>query len=79
MVVTVLTPLSSEEHNAAWLEIRSPRGSFIIKDQHAPMVVPLLDNSEVTLHLSNGKQIAVPVKHGIAHIKRDQVSLFLFQ
>lgn len=77
MVIQVLTPHSQKQFAAQSIELHSLHGSLVIKEQHAPMVIPLLDNSEAVLQLLTGEQEVLTVRHGIAHVTRQSVTLLL--
>lgn len=78
MVVEVLTPLTTMQFDAAWLELQSPKGSLVVKEQHAPLVCSLVRGSEIVIHLQSGKQEVIPITHGIAHVARDRILLLLY-
>jgi F0F1-type ATP synthase epsilon subunit len=78
MVVTILTPSSSDRYDATWIEIHLHDGSLIIQEDHAPMIAPLLNAGEILLSLQDGKRLTVPVSHGIVHIERAAITFLLY-
>lgn len=78
MVVSILTPSASDRYDVTWLEINLHDGSLIVQENHAPMIAPLLNASEIVLNLQDGKRMTVSVAHGIVHIQRTAVTFLLY-
>ena len=70
MQLTISSP--EEQHNlkAAWFEIDTPVGNFIIHAGHAPTILTLLPHSTIIIRLKSGKQEIIKASSGIVHITR---------
>ena len=61
----------------AWIELDTPVGNFVILPEHAPTVLTLKKNSTIRYGLKSGKQDSIDIVDGLAHVKRDQITLLL--
>jgi F0F1-type ATP synthase epsilon subunit len=80
MKLTVVSPnpkLIKGVEDLAWIELDTPVGNFVILPEHAPTVLTLKKNSIVRYGLKSGKQDSIDIVDGLAHIKRDQITLLL--
>jgi F0F1-type ATP synthase epsilon subunit len=75
MILTIVTPQSSAEHQIAWLELHTPNGAFTIYRGHAPTIVPLKPLSQLIFKLKTGKQQTLTVRDGVAHITREKIEI----
>lgn len=79
MELTIIRPSGKETRSIVWLDIDTDdAGDFVIKREHAPMVLAIAHNKPVTMLLTSGKQESIAVKHGgFASITRQGVTLIL--
>lgn len=79
MELTIIRPTGKEMREIVWLDIDTDDvGNFVIKREHAPMVLAIAHNKPVTMLLTSGKQESIAAKHGgFAHIEREGVTLIL--
>ncbi|OGB83656.1 hypothetical protein A3F66_04100 [candidate division TM6 bacterium RIFCSPHIGHO2_12_FULL_32_22] len=75
MILNLITPFQKITKTVAWLEVDTTVGNFVIEPEHAPMILTLEKDSNVVFCLASGKREKVLVKSGIAHIKRDSVTI----
>ncbi|MCX5922908.1 MAG: hypothetical protein NTX86_06305 [Candidatus Dependentiae bacterium] len=77
MKLLIISPSGESNLEIAWLELNTAVGNFVIQPGHAPMIVTLAPNKQVTFCLKSGKQESFIVKQGIADIMRTEATLFL--
>jgi F0F1-type ATP synthase epsilon subunit len=77
MNLNIVKPTEKKTFDIQWLEIQTPVGNFIIQDQHAPMIVTLKENSEITYRLSSGGNVTEKINYGLAHINRSFITLLI--
>lgn len=77
MKLSLITPLSAKTIPVAWIELNTPAGNFVILPGHAPMIVTLSPNKQLTYGLSSGKQESCLVHRGIAEINRHATTIIL--
>lgn len=77
MKLSIISPFSKKILDIAWLELNTPVGSFVIQPGHAPTILTLAPNKEVTLCLKSGKQESFVAKQGIADITRTTATILL--
>ena len=77
MKLSLITPLSAKVMQIAWLELNTPAGNFVILPGHAPMIVTLSPNKNLTYGLSSGKQETCMIHRGIAEIDRHSATIIL--
>ena len=75
MTLDLLSPFKKISKDVAWVEIDTVVGNFVIEPEHAPMILTLAKNSNVSFGLATGKQEKIKVNSGIVHIKRDSVTV----
>lgn len=78
MQLNIVRPTGKKivEH-VAWLDIQTPEGNFVIQDEHAPMIISLLPDSQIIFSIASDKQEIVTVKTGMAHITFKSTTLLL--
>lgn len=74
--MSIKSPTQSVTKQVDWLEIHTANGSMVILSEHAPMVVALKPNSQVTMMI-NGTKHQEQILQGIAHVTREGVTLLL--
>ncbi|MGE0009548.1 MAG: hypothetical protein AB7F19_03320 [Candidatus Babeliales bacterium] len=79
MDLTIIRPTGTETRSVVWVDIDTDDvGNFVIKREHAPMVLAIAEHKPITVLLTSGKQETFAVKHGgFAHIEREKVTLIL--
>jgi len=77
MQLNIAMPMQKKTVKIAWIDINTHVGNFIIQPEHAPMIISLLPESQITYCLSSGKLETVNVKSGIAHVTRENITLLL--
>lgn len=77
MKLYVISPLSKKTVDIAWIELNTAAGNFVIQTGHAPTIMTLAANKEMTICLTNGKQETYVIRQGIAEITRENVTLIL--
>ncbi len=75
MILNIITPQASVEHQIAWLELATLTGTFTVYRGHAPTIVPLKPFSQLIFKLKTGKQQNLTVRDGIAHITRENIEI----
>lgn len=76
MLISIKSPAQSVAKQVDWLEIHTSNGSMVILPGHAPMVVALKPNSQITMMI-NGTKHQEQILQGIAHVTREGVTLLL--
>lgn len=77
MLLQIVSPLRTLEHEIVWIELNSDAGNFIIQSGHAPMLLVLAPHKEIVYRLKNGKDESFVASQGIADITRQQVTLII--
>lgn len=77
MELTLIGPTSSQHINVNWLEVQTLAGNFVIKPGHAPMIVVLAPNKELTMELHDGSLTLMTIAGGILEIQRTFITLIL--
>lgn len=73
MNLTLVSPDAYQEVIVAWIEINTPKGSYIIQPGHIPMIMPLLSHMPLTFQNKLGKKENIMIREGVVHIQRDHV------
>lgn len=79
MELKIVSPQETKVYAILWLEALTPDGSFVIQPGHAPTVLILQPNKELTFGLKNGKRESVMVPHGILEVNRHKTVLLINQ
>ena len=77
MKLYIISPLYKRTEVIAWIELNTGAGNFIIQNGHAPTLLSLAPEQEVTFRLDSGKNEALLVHRGFANVTRDSVTLLL--
>ncbi len=77
MELKLIGPLSSQSMDINWLEVQTVQGNFVIKPGHAPMIVILAPNKELTMELHDGSLTVMTVAGGILEVQRTTLTLIL--
>jgi len=77
MELSITSPEEQHILKAAWFEIDTPVGNFVIHAGHAPTILTLLPHSTITIRLKSGKQEAIKASNGIVHITRKSATIIL--
>lgn len=79
MILTIISPTQEKTETITWLEINTPQGNFVIQPGHAPMLITLAPDKKFIYESSDGKKNSLPASGGLAHIKRDSITIILNQ
>jgi F0F1-type ATP synthase epsilon subunit len=77
MLLTITSPEEQHILKAAWFEIDTPVGNFVIHAGHTPTILTLLPKSTITIRLTSGKQKTIQASRGIVHITRKASTIIL--
>jgi F0F1-type ATP synthase epsilon subunit len=77
MQLTITSPAEQQTLKAAWFEIDTPAGNFVIQAGHTPTILTLLPKSTITIRLKNGKQETINAHSGIVHVTRKSSTIIL--
>lgn len=77
MKLTITSPEQQHILKAAWFEIDTPVGNFIIHAGHAPTILTLLPQSTINIRLKSGKQETISAPSGIVHVTRKASTIIL--
>ena len=75
MILNLITPFQKITKTIVWLEVDTTVGNFVIEPEHAPMILTLERESNLVFCLTSGKREKIQIKSGIAHIKRDSITI----
>mgnify|MGYP003982465157 CR=1 FL=1 len=79
MELSIIYPTHKDMLKVVWIEIETPKGSFVIEKGHAPMIISLSEDKQITYQTNAGPQYSKKIAGGIAHITRSGVSIFVDQ
>ncbi len=77
MNFTLIGPTSSQTLEVKWLEVQTLQGNFVIKPGHAPMIIILAPNKEISMELKDGSTTVMTVVGGMLEVTRTDVTLLL--
>lgn len=77
MELKLIGPTSSQTMEINWLEVQTLHGNFVIKPGHAPMIVLLAPNKELSMELLDGSLTLMTIAGGILEIQRTFITLIL--
>ncbi len=77
MKFTMMSPTSSKAINVSWIEAQTNEGSFIIQEGHAPAIIILALNKELTMELENGTTTVMTISGGILEVTRNSATLIM--
>jgi len=75
--VTIMSPSSSTEVQAEWLDVNTKSGNFVILPGHIPLITTLAIKKNLVIGLENGTQKIINVNDGILEVTRDTATIFL--
>lgn len=77
MELKLIGPTSSQNMEINWLEVQTLKGNFVIKPGHAPLIVLLAPNKELTMELLDGSMTLMTIPGGILEVSRTSLTLIL--
>lgn len=77
MILNIISPTYNKKLNIAWLEVNTNVGNFVIQPGHAPIILTLMHNKNVTYCLTTGKQETITINQGIVDIGRTEATMIL--
>lgn len=77
MNFTLIGPTSSQTLEIKWLEVQTLQGNFVIKPGHAPMIIILAPNKEVSMELNDGATTVMTIAGGMLEVTRTDITLLL--
>ncbi|MDP3889375.1 MAG: hypothetical protein Q8Q25_02420 [bacterium] len=77
MQLNIISPEKKQNFTIVWLEVQTTRGSFVIQEGHAPLILLLKSNESIVFRLKTGKQESVMVEYGIIEIDRKQATVII--
>jgi F0F1-type ATP synthase epsilon subunit len=77
MKLHIASPEAHKTLEAAWFEVETPAGNFIIQAGHAPTFLTIKPESYITIRLKSGKQESLQVHSGLVHVTRGLVTIIL--
>jgi F0F1-type ATP synthase epsilon subunit len=75
MELELISPEKQHTISVAWVELNTPKGSYIIQPGHIPMIIPLSPGEPYLFQNKSGKQEIVMVRDGVAHVQRTKVTI----
>lgn len=79
MELKLIGPTSSETMEINWLEVQTLQGNFIVQPGHAPTIVLLAPDKELSMELLDGSVTVMTIAGGILEITRTSIMLILTQ
>lgn len=77
MKFILISPTKSKEMDVEWIEVQTQESNFVIKKGHAPIIVILAPNKELSLGLKDGSTTIMTVAGGILEVNRSTATLLL--
>lgn len=77
MKFILISPTKSKEMDVEWIEVQTQESNFVIKKGHAPIIVILAPNKELSLGLQDGSTTIMTVAGGILEVNRSTATLLL--
>ena len=78
MHVSLVTPTEQRNLDAVWVECDTPVGNFVIEEQHAPMLLTLVQGRSLIIGFAHGLQESFLIYgDAIVHITRKKITVFL--
>jgi F0F1-type ATP synthase epsilon subunit len=77
MELHITSPQETQVFAIVWIEVPTPAGSFVIQPEHAPTLLIISPDKEITFCLKNGKQQSLLVSQGIVEVTRTIVTLII--
>jgi len=79
MQLDIIGPTSSQTLHINWLEVQTLEGNFTIKPGHAPLIVLLAPNKELSMELEDKSITIMTIAGGILEVSRTMLTLILTQ
>ena len=79
MKFILISPTKSKEFDVDWIEVQTDLSNFVIKQGHAPLMVILANNKELSLGLMDGSKMVMTISGGILKVARESAMLLLRQ
>jgi F0F1-type ATP synthase epsilon subunit len=73
----IIGPTSSQTIEVNWLEAQTEQGNFTILPGHAPLIIILAPNRELSMELRDGSTTLMTIAGGILEITRTAITLLL--
>ena len=78
MELHIISPTSTNKLSIEWLEVETPKGSFVIQHGHAPLLLILAHNKPITfVKTGSNKHESIPVGSGILESDRTQITIIM--
>lgn len=77
MTFSIISPTSQKKMQVSWLEIQTLEGNLIIQSGHAPIIIVLAPNKELTIQSENGTTTTMTIPGGILEANREKATLLL--
>lgn len=77
MEFKLIGPTSSQSIAINWLEVQTLHGNFVIQPGHAPTIVLLAPNKEISMELHDGSVTVMTIAGGILEVTRTVLTLLL--
>lgn len=77
MELKLIGPTNAQSMEINWLEVQTLEGSFVIQPGHAPMIVLLAPNKELSMELQDGSITLMTIAGGILEVTRTYLTLIL--
>lgn len=77
MDLTIIGPTTSYAYQAAWFEVTTVNGSFIVQDGHVPTIASLKENAVFVIGTHDGQTKHIPIKGGLVKIDRDKATVLI--
>lgn len=77
MELKIIRPTSSQTMKINWLEAQTDQGNFVVLPGHAPMVIVLAPNKELSLELWDCTRTEMTIVGGILQVTRNLVTLII--
>ncbi len=79
MKFILISPTKTKELDVDWLEVQTEFSNFVIKEGHAPIVLILASNKELSIGLKDGSKTVMTISGGILEVNRSSATLLLKQ
>jgi F0F1-type ATP synthase epsilon subunit len=77
MELKIISPFSSNAYDIKWIEINTPKGNFVIQNEHAPMILQLSPGKKTIYEQKDGKKGSLIIECGFIHIMRDRATIIV--
>lgn len=77
MELTLIGPTSSQTLDINWIEVSTNEGDFVVLPGHAPMIIVLAANKEITMERTDGSTMVMTIAAGFLEVTRTSVMLIL--